>query len=346
MLSKLRSVALSLGGDLLTARGRACLILPAASLPRFPFILRRERSPSFVLLAERIDRYSHPDRAQAWRCGKHRLPLSKRVHLMGIVNVTPDSFSDGGKFYAIEKAVQRARDLIAEGADIIDIGGESTRPGADPVSEQEETRRVLPVIEKLAREVRVPISVDTTKASVARRAIEAGASIVNDVSAMRFDPGMTDVVRDTGSGLVLMHMKGSPRTMQRRPAYRSLMGEVFHFLSGRLEFALSRGIRAGQIVVDPGIGFGKTARHNLEILHRLPELLPIGRPLLVGPSRKSFIGKVLGLPPTERLEGTTAAVAAAVLGGARLIRVHDVAVATRVVKVAEAIRREKMGGPD
>jgi dihydropteroate synthase len=263
---------------------------------------------------------------------------------MGIVNVTPDSFSDGERFYATEKAVQHAWDLIAEGADIIDVGGESTRPGADPVSEEEEMRRVLPVIEKLAERIRVPISVDTTKATVARRAIEAGASIVNDVSAMRFDPRMVEVVRRAGSGLVLMHMKGSPQTMQRSPAYRSLMGDIFHFLSGRVAFALSRGIRAGQIVVDPGIGFGKTGRHNLEILHRLSELRPLGRPILVGPSRKAFIGKLLDLPPADRLEGTTAAVAAAVLGGARLIRVHDVAATARVAKVAEAIRREKMTG--
>jgi dihydropteroate synthase len=265
---------------------------------------------------------------------------------MGVVNVTPDSFSDGGRFYGVEKAVQHALDLIADGADLIDVGGESTRPGAEPVSEEEEMRRVLPVIEKLARVIRVPLSVDTTKSTVARRAIEEGASIVNDVGAMRFDPRMAEVVRRAGSGLVLMHMKGYPRTMQRRPAYRSLMGEIFHFLSDRVELALSRGIRAGQIVVDPGIGFGKTGRHNLEILHRLPELRPLGRPLLVGPSRKAFIGKLLDLPPTDRLEGTAAAVAAAVLGGARLIRVHDVAAMARVAKVAEAIRRESMTGKD
>jgi dihydropteroate synthase len=262
---------------------------------------------------------------------------------MGIVNVTPDSFSDGGSFYRKESAIRRAHRLIEQGADLIDIGGESTRPGADPVSEEEENRRVLPVIERLAKTIGSPISVDTTKAGVARRAIEAGATVVNDISALRFDPTMAETVQSSGCGLVLMHMKGTPRTMQRRPIYhRSVVEEVFRFLRERLDFARSAGIRDERIVLDPGIGFGKTPRHNLQILHRLHEFLPLGRPLLVGPSRKSFIGKLLDLPPSERLEGTAAAVAAAVLGGARVLRIHDVREMSRVARVAEAIRRESM----
>lgn len=285
-----------------------------------------------------------PDVKRPWLCGRFRLHLSRRVHLMGIVNVTPDSFSDGGRFLRPDRAVSHGLQLIEAGADVLDVGGESTRPGADPVPEEEEIGRVLPVVERLAKAVSVPISVDTTKGEVARRALEAGASIINDISALRMDARMTELVRRSGCGLILMHMKGTPQRMQRHPHYRDLMGEIRRFLDQRMEEAVAGGILREQIVLDPGIGFGKTARHNLTILHRLQALTTLGRPLLVGPSRKSFIGRILDRPPEGRLEGTAAAVAAAVLAGAGMVRVHDVAFMRQVVRVSEAIARERLSG--
>ncbi|MEW6324457.1 MAG: dihydropteroate synthase [Nitrospirota bacterium] len=274
-------------------------------------------------------------------CGGHRLNLSARPHVMGVLNVTPDSFSDGGRFVSATSAVERAERMAEEGADLIDIGGESTRPGAAPVPLEEELRRVLPVIERLAGRCRVPIAVDTSKAEVARRAIAAGAAMVNDVTALRGDPAMAEVVAEARAPVVLMHMRGAPATMQRAPRYRSLMGELLRFFRERIAAAGSAGIDRRRIIIDPGIGFGKTVRHNLQILGQLERLAPLDRPILVGPSRKSFIGKILGLPVEQRLEGTAAAVAAAVLHGAHIVRVHDVAAMARVVRMADAIRRER-----
>ena len=259
---------------------------------------------------------------------------------MGILNVTPDSFTDGGRHFDPEAAVERARTLVAEGADLIDVGGESTRPGAEPVDAEEEMRRVLPVIERLGDPAAAPlVSVDTSKAAVARAALEAGAHVVNDVTALRGDPDMAGVVAERGAGLVLMHMQGTPRTMQRRPTYEDVIGDVAAFFEARRRHARRAGIADEQIVFDPGIGFGKTVGHNLELLRRLGEFARLGRPILVGPSRKSFIGTVLDLPVEERLEGTAAAVAAAVLAGAAIVRVHDVRAMRRVARLAEAIRR-------
>jgi len=260
---------------------------------------------------------------------------------MGALNVTPDSFSDGGAFLDPDAAADRALAMEREGADIIDIGGESSRPGAEPVPLEEELRRVLPVLERLRGRLRIPISIDTTKAEVAEAALQAGAEIVNDISALRFDPRMGEVVAKSGAGLVLMHMRGTPKTMQQDPTYADVVAEVRDFLAQRVEHAVSLGIDRELIAIDPGIGFGKTVEHNLELLRRLPELCELGHPVLVGPSRKSFIGAVLDLPVEERLEGTLAACAVAVVRGADIVRVHDVRAVRRAVDLAVRLRRER-----
>jgi dihydropteroate synthase len=264
-----------------------------------------------------------------------------RVLVMGVLNVTPDSFSDGGAFLNPDAAADRALAMEREGADIIDIGGESSRPGAEPVPLEEELRRVLPVLERLRGRLRIPISIDTTKAEVAEAALQAGAEIVNDISALRFDPRMGEVVARSGAGLVLMHMRGTPKTMQQDPTYADVVAEVRDFLAQRVEHAVSLGIDRELIAIDPGIGFGKTVEHNLELLRRLPELCELGHPVLVGPSRKSFIGAVLDLPVEERLEGTLAACAVAVVRGADIVRVHDVRAVRRAVDLAVRLRRER-----
>lgn len=266
-----------------------------------------------------------------------RLELSRRVYVMGIVNVTPDSFSDGGSYPTVRSAVDAALRMLDEGADIVDVGGESTRPGAEPVPAGEEIARVLPVVEGIRAKSSAPISVDTRKAAVARACLAAGADIVNDVSALRHDPEMGTVCAAAGSPVILMHMKGEPRTMQLAPSYSDLLGEVRAFLEEAVARAGRMGIPRERTIVDPGIGFGKTAEHNLALLNRLGELAPIGRPLAVGASRKSFIGHVLGLPVGERLEGTLAVTALAVARGARLVRVHDVKANVRAVRMAEAV---------
>lgn len=273
-------------------------------------------------------------------CRGRVVDLSRRTLLMGIVNVTPDSFSDGGKYFEVERAVAHALALCAQGADLIDVGGESTRPGAEPVPAEEELRRVLPVIEHLARAVEVPISVDTYKACVAERALAAGAAIVNDISALRADPDMADVVQRYGAGVVLMHMQGEPRTMQLDPTYHDVVEDIIAFLKERVAACVHKGIPKSCLLVDPGLGFGKTVTHNFEIIRRLAEFRCLQQPILVGPSRKSFVGAVTGLPPEERLEGTAAAVAACVLNGAHVVRVHDVQAMRRVVAVADAIVRK------
>ena len=264
---------------------------------------------------------------------------------MGVLNVTPDSFSDGGNFLDVNTAVQHAREMARAGADIIDIGGESTRPGATTVSAEEELRRVLPVVERLRDLV---VSVDTTKSVVAEKALAAGARIVNDISALRFDPRMVDVVRDTGAGVVLMHMQGAPQTMQQGPRYDDVVAEVRSFLAERIALAGSQGLKKSQIAVDPGIGFGKTVEHNLQLLAHLGEFRSLGCPVVVGTSRKSFIGKVLADRSGERaggadgrLWGTAATVAWAVAQGARVVRVHDVAEMSDVVRLVEAIQQAR-----
>ena len=257
---------------------------------------------------------------------------------MGVLNVTPDSFSDGGNFFNIEAAVAQGVAMMQSGADIIDIGGESTRPGAEPVSAAEELRRVIPVIGKLCR---FPVSIDTTKAKVAEQALVAGAQIVNDISALRADAQMAEVVRDGGAGLVLMHMQGTPQTMQQNPQYANVVVEVREFLAERIAFAESHGVKKSQIAVDPGIGFGKTVEQNLRLLAELESLQTLGCPVLAGTSRKSFIGTRLGRESHERLWGTAATVAWAVAHGAKIVRVHDVAEMRDVVRMVEAIQAAK-----
>jgi dihydropteroate synthase len=267
------------------------------------------------------------------------LDLSTRTLIMGILNVTPDSFSDGGLFLNAQEAVLHGIRMVEEGADILDVGGESTRPGSEPVSLEEESRRVLPVIEGLAKRVKVPLSIDTTKSQVAERALEAGAALVNDTSGLQDDPRISTVAAKNGAALVLMHRKGQPKVMQKDPRYDDLIGEIASFLKASARKAKEAGVGEDQIIIDPGLGFGKTLEHNVYILNHLEELSSLGMPVLVGPSRKSFIGKILDLPVEGRLEGTAAAVAAAVLKGAAVVRVHDVKEMVRVVRVADAIRR-------
>ncbi len=262
-------------------------------------------------------------------------PLFSRTYLMGIVNCTPDSFSDGGLAYHTEDAMKHALQLIGEGADFIDIGGESSRPGADPVSAEEEIRRVIPVVEQLAKKTSLPISIDTSKSIVAEQALQAGACIVNDITALYGDPRMAEIIAKYHASVILMHMQGTPRLMQNNPQYQNVIEEISVFLEDRIRFAVRAGI--SQIIVDPGIGFGKTLEHNLEIIRNLRSFRDLGYPLLVGPSRKTFIGKILDVPPTDRKEGTMAAVAASILFGANIIRIHDVKEMKQVAMVTDAI---------
>jgi dihydropteroate synthase len=256
---------------------------------------------------------------------------------MGILNVTPDSFSDGGHYLNAVAAAERALAMQDEGADLIDIGGESSRPGSDPIDEEEELTRLMPVIDALSGRLKVPLSVDTTKAAVARRALEGGASVVNDISALRFDPAMGRLVAETGAGIVLMHMQGIPKTMQNDPVYHDVTAEVRQFFVDRMQVAKASGILPEQILLDPGIGFGKNLGHNLTLLANLKALTDLGRPLVVGASRKGFIGQLVSGQDAHRRMGTAAAVAMAVSQGARVIRVHDVAAMCEVVRVVEAI---------
>lgn len=264
----------------------------------------------------------------------------ERTLVMGILNLTPDSFSDGGLYFSPDDAVRRAETMIEEGADILDLGGESTRPGAEPLSLEEELRRVMPVIEALAPRIPIPLSVDTYKAAVAERAVGAGASMVNDISALAFDPAMGPAVARLGVPVCLMHTRGTVRNMHRNPVYRDVAAEVKAELSTRAEAARAVGIARENIILDPGFGFAKNAAHNLELLRRLRELTDLGYPLLAGWSRKSTIGKVLGgLPVEDRLEGTAAAVALSIAYGAAIVRVHDVKEMARVARMTDAVVR-------
>ncbi len=271
--------------------------------------------------------------------------LGTRTWLMGVVNITPDSFSDGGLYFDKEKAVQRGLELAAAGADIIDIGGESSRPGSKPISKEEEMRRVLPVIASLRKKIKALISIDTTKAEVAEAALAEGADILNDISAGRFDSKMIPLAAERKVPLILMHMKGTPQTMQINPYYQNLYQEVKEFLRERIKTAESYGIPREKIIIDPGLGFGKRFEDNLGLINNLSFLEELGCPLLVGISRKSFIGQILNLPPSERLEGTIAASILSLVNGAHILRVHDVGPVRRAVIVAEAILNQKIQPP-
>jgi dihydropteroate synthase len=285
--------------------------------------------------------------------GDTTLDLDARTHIMGVLNITPDSFSDGGLFMGPDasgtpdyvKAIESALKMVEEGADIIDIGGESTRPGAQSVPEEEEIKRVLPVIEGIRRHSKVPVSIDTYKAGTARAAVLAGASIINDISAGAFDPEMAAVAAQTGAAIILMHIKGAPPDMQERPEYGDVVSEVRAYLAERADRLRAAGVSGDKILLDVGIGFGKTVLHNLALINRLDEIKSLGLPLVLGVSRKAFIGKLTGgAEASDRLEGTIAASVIGIVRGADIIRVHDVRAAKRAAAVADAIIRE--GGPD
>lgn len=270
-----------------------------------------------------------------FECGKFQLDLT-RPNVMGIVNVTPDSFSDGGKYASVDLAVEHALQLIAEGADILDIGGESTRPGAEPVSLQEELRRVIPVIEALSQVTAVPLSIDTYKPEVMRAAIAAGADIVNDICALR-EPGALEIVADSNAGVCLMHMQGVPQTMQLNPVYEDVVAEVRQFLADWAEACLAKGIARERILLDPGFGFGKTTVHNVTLLQHLDSLNALGYPLLVGLSRKSVLGRIAGGDELQRLHAGLAASVISVMKGAKIVRVHDVKATVDALKVVAAV---------
>ncbi|HEY6874410.1 MAG TPA: dihydropteroate synthase [Geobacteraceae bacterium] len=334
----------SLGGDVAmpsgTGHGEASIILMGTDkqLRRLCANLSQQSFGLPSLSADilrLLDTEADPPRI--WKIGKRTLDLSRRPCIMGVLNVTPDSFSDGNRFSAADEAVERALAMQEEGADIIDIGGESTRPGACPVDQDEELRRIMPVLERLAGELAVPVSVDTFKSAVAKEALAAGAEIVNDISGLTFDERMAMVVASADAGLVLMHTRGKPDDMQKDTAYSSLISEVTASLKWSLSLAEAAGIAPERIVVDPGIGFGKSVRGNLEILRKLSEFSVLGRPILVGTSRKSFIGAVLDRPVADRVFGTAATVALALGNGASILRVHDVREMRDVADMAMAL---------
>jgi dihydropteroate synthase len=340
---------LAVGGDAAVARGTVACSIPATDvilmgtqkqLRRFtekivhqPFGLPM-LAVSVTKFLENIDRQSH-----ILKTARREITMRDRTLIMGIVNVTPDSFSDGGRYLAMDQAIAHARQLVDEGADIIDFGGESSRPGALPVSPEEELARVVPVIEAIAGQVDIPLSIDTTKAVVARAAIDAGAEIVNDISSMNFDDKMPSVIAGTGAAVVFMHMRGTPIDMQVGDlTYASLWGDILRFFEERIGAAQKEGIEERQIVVDPGLGFGKSAEDNFKILRDLRECRVLGVPVLVGPSRKAFIGSITGGAPVERTYGTAAAVTAAIMNGADIVRVHDVGTMKKAAAVADAVR--------
>jgi len=344
----LKQEMLSLGGEaavargVLTARTKRSAVLLMGTLAQLRVLTVKIREQPFGLagLSEQLGRLldaAEPAGRPSLKCRRLELPLHERPHIMGVLNVTPDSFSDGGRYHALEMALDRARQMVAEGADIIDVGGESTRPGARAVELKEELRRVIPVVERLCDELSVPVSIDTYKSEVARQALKAGAHMINDISALRFDENMPRLVARTGAGLVLMHMKGTPRSMQRKPRYDDTISEIYEFLARQVRRAVEAGLTRDHLVIDPGIGFGKRVHDNLLIINRLDEFLGLGLPLLVGVSRKSFIGQVLDLPVDDRLEGTAAALSLAVARGASILRVHDVRAMVRVARMARAV---------
>lgn len=271
------------------------------------------------------------------KVGSKELILGTRPCIMGVLNVTPDSFYDSGRYYQLDSAFEQAEHMLEEGADIIDVGGQSSRPGADELATEEELARTIPVVERMAKMTDVPISIDTYRSEVARQALDVGARMINDITALRGDQKMGQLAASRGVPVVLMHMQGGPKTMQQNPSYGDLMAEICLYLRQSIELGLKAGVSEEQLIVDPGIGFGKTAAHNLEIIARLKELASLGRPILIGPSRKSFIGAVLDLPPEERLLGTAASLVLARVRGAHIFRVHDIKEAKEVLTMTDAI---------
>jgi dihydropteroate synthase len=339
---------LSAGGDAAVARGSVSCSVPVSdilimgTLKQILALAKKMEKQPFGLnliagnILEVLRNMSQNE--YILKTSRRKLTLGNKTLIMGILNVTPDSFSDGGLFYSQQKAVEQGLQMAAEGADIIDIGGESTRPGAGFVATGVESKRVLPVIESLVQRVKVPISIDTKKAQVARQALAGGAEIVNDISALNGDKKMAKTIKDAGAAVILMHMRGNPRNMQKgNLVYENLMGEITDYLKKSSEKALKAGIEKDCIVIDPGIGFGKTPEDNYKIIKNLSELKGLGMPVMIGTSRKSFIGKVTGGEPGERIEGTAATVAAAIMNGCHIVRVHDVAAMKKVAAVTDAI---------
>jgi len=344
----LKQEMLSVGGDAaLDKRGLDCsssstdALLMGTEKQFEKLFSKLEQYPDFHLLGQSVKEIlKNLSRAHyTIRCRKRTFTLGKRTLLMGVLNVTPDSFSDGGLFFDKETAIAHGLKMIEEGADFIDIGGESTRPGSKPLGLDEELRRVIPVIESLTKAGDVPISIDTYKSTVAKKAIEAGAQIINDISGLHLDPSLSQVAAKADVPLVLMHIRGNPETMQKNIHYESLFSEIIQYLKNSIQRAESAGVDPEQIIVDPGIGFGKTVEDNLLILKNLQEFKILGRPLLLGTSRKSFIGKILNADVTERLEGTLSSIVVGVLNGAHIIRCHDVLQAKRAIAIADAVRQ-------
>ena len=339
---------LALGGDSANSRGtidfsdKTTDLLLMGTLKMFRQLAKKLKAQPFHLTELGEEILAAVERSRGvpppLRLGTGALEFGGRTYVMGILNVTPDSFSDGGKFLDVDSATDQARRMVAEGADLIDLGGESTRPGSQRLGADEELRRVLPVLERI-RGLGVPISIDTSKADVAGKAIELGATMVNDITALQADPLMAKVVADRGVPVVLMHMQGTPETMQVEPTYRDPVPEILRFLRDRIAHATAAGIATDRIVVDPGIGFGKSSDHNVAILRRLREFRSLGHPVLIGLSRKGFIGKILEADVNDRLEGTIAAGVAAVLDGADIVRVHDVLPHVRALRVADRLLR-------
>jgi len=343
----LKQEMLSLGGDVaVDGRGFDCsakqtdALLMGTQKHFEKLILKLEQYPDLRPLGHSIkETLKNISKTHySIRCRKRTLMLGKRTLLMGVLNVTPDSFSDGGLFFDKEKAISHGLRMVEEGADIIDIGGESTRPGAKPLELEEELLRVIPVIESLAKRIDVPISIDTYKSAVAERAIGAGAGIINDISGLHFDPTLAQIAVKEDTPLVLMHIRGIPETMQKGIHYDSLFSEILRYLRDSIQRAESVGLDPQQIIIDPGIGFGKTVEDNLLIIKNLHEFRILGKPILLGTSRKSFIGKILKADAGDRLEGTLSSIAIGVLNGAHIIRSHDVLQAKKGIAVADAIR--------
>ncbi len=342
---------LSLGGDAAVARGSVACSVPATDVLIMGTIkqisslaTKIEKQPFGLNIIARHIRETLDNivlKEFVLKTSRREIVLGRDTKIMGILNVTPDSFSDGGSFYSPEKAIEHGLQMVEEGADIIDVGGESTRPGSRSVPVNIELKRVVPVIKGLIKKIKIPVSIDTKKARVARQAMEAGAEIINDISALNGDKDMADTVRKKRAALVLMHMKGQPSNMQKRNLeYDNLMGDIADYLKERTEKAVKAGIDKDSIVIDPGIGFGKTAQDNYKIIKRLSELKALGMPIMIGTSRKSFIGKITGEEPRERIEGTAATVTAAIMSGCHIIRVHDVAAMKKVAAITDAIIHE------
>jgi len=338
---------LSAGGDAAISRGAIDLSVPQTdvlllgNMRQYEELIAKLNNQPFGLswlsthLKEIFSNYER--RNFKIDCRGYHLRLSERTYVMGILNVTPDSFSDGGLYNDVERAVAHAKKMVEDGADIIDVGGASTRPFAEEVSASEEIRRVRPVIERLVKEIPVPISIDTYKEEVAKVCLDLGCHMVNDISGLRFSQNMKDVVKEYDVPVIIMHIKGTPKDMQDAPTYRCVISEIMSYLRGCIDTALGNGIKPENIIIDPGIGFGKRTSHNLEIIKRLREFKTLGYPILIGASRKSLIGNVLNLPVNERLEGTAATIALSIMNGANIIRVHDVREMVRVARMTDAV---------